>query len=196
MKCIVQRLRVDVRKSSKINFRGGDRCETGKPYEHLKQLRLPMTGEIRVQPNPKYLESVANQLRLTCAKTRPTPGTDTSCDNGCYTSAEALNSTTFFTNQSKTGERQVFRASSTATFTRTLACVRFRKHSVWHCPETTCAYRRRQVMNQPETFVEHMLPTAQCVRVRPNSAVVKIKNSWMDARYRTEKKHQQKTTDK
>ena len=24
------------------NFKGGDRCETGKPYEHLKQLRLPM----------------------------------------------------------------------------------------------------------------------------------------------------------
>ena len=28
-----------------INFKGGDRCETGKPYEHLKRLRLPMTGE-------------------------------------------------------------------------------------------------------------------------------------------------------
>ena len=33
-----------------------------------------MTGETRMQPNPKYLESVANQLGLTCAKTRPTPG--------------------------------------------------------------------------------------------------------------------------
>ena len=57
-----------------INFKGGDRCETGKPYEHLKRPRLPMSGETRIQPNPKYLESVANQLGLTCAKTRPTPG--------------------------------------------------------------------------------------------------------------------------
>ena len=31
-----------------INFKGGDRGETGKPYEHLKQLRLPMTGETRI----------------------------------------------------------------------------------------------------------------------------------------------------
>ena len=57
-----------------INFKGGDRCETGTPYEHLKRLRLPMTGETRMQPNPKYLEFVANQLGLTGAKTRPTPG--------------------------------------------------------------------------------------------------------------------------
>ena len=56
-----------------INFKGGDRCETGKPYEHLKRLQLRMTGETRIQPNPKYLESVANQLGLTCAMTRPTP---------------------------------------------------------------------------------------------------------------------------
>ena len=57
-----------------INFKGGDRCETGKPYEHLKRPRVPMTAETRVQPNPKYLESGADQLGLTCAKTRPTPG--------------------------------------------------------------------------------------------------------------------------
>ena len=30
----------------------------GKPHEHLKRLRLPMTGETRVQPNPKHPESV------------------------------------------------------------------------------------------------------------------------------------------
>ena len=33
-----------------------------------------MTGETRTQPNPKHLEFVANQLGLTGAKTRPTPG--------------------------------------------------------------------------------------------------------------------------
>ena len=27
-----------------INVKGSDRCETGKPYEHLKRLLLPMTG--------------------------------------------------------------------------------------------------------------------------------------------------------
>ena len=43
-------------------------------YEHLKRLRLPMAGETRTQPNPKHLEFVANQLGLTGAKTRPTPG--------------------------------------------------------------------------------------------------------------------------
>ena len=43
-------------------------------YEHLKRLRLPMTGETRTQPNPKHLEFVANQLALTGAMTRPTPG--------------------------------------------------------------------------------------------------------------------------
>ena len=57
-----------------INFKGGDRCETRKPYEHLKRLRLPMTGETRIQPNPKHLDFVANQLGLTSAKTRPTSG--------------------------------------------------------------------------------------------------------------------------
>ena len=45
-----------------INFRCGDRCETRKPYEHLKRLRLPMTGEIRIQPNPSTL----NLLRTNC----------------------------------------------------------------------------------------------------------------------------------
>ena len=51
-----------------------DRCEIGKPDEHLKRLRLPMTGETRIQPNPKHLEFVAAQLGLTGAKTRPPPG--------------------------------------------------------------------------------------------------------------------------
>ena len=35
-----------------INFKGGDRCLTGKPLEHLKRLRLPMVGETRIQANP------------------------------------------------------------------------------------------------------------------------------------------------
>ena len=39
----------------------------GEPYEHLKRLRIPMTDETRIQPNAKYLASVANQLRLTGA---------------------------------------------------------------------------------------------------------------------------------
>ena len=60
--------------SLEINLKGGDRCETGKPYEHLKRLRLPMIGETRVQPNPKHLDFVATQLGLTGAKTRPTAG--------------------------------------------------------------------------------------------------------------------------
>ena len=57
-----------------INFKGGNGCETEKPYEYLKRLRFPMTGETRIQPNPKYLESVANQLGLRYAKTRPISG--------------------------------------------------------------------------------------------------------------------------
>ena len=57
-----------------INFKGGDRCETGKPCAHLKRLRLPMTGETRIQPNPKHLKFVANHLGPTGAKTRPTSG--------------------------------------------------------------------------------------------------------------------------
>ena len=56
-----------------INFKEVDRCELEKPYEDLKRLRIPMTEETRIQPNPKYLKSVANRLGLTCAK-RPTPG--------------------------------------------------------------------------------------------------------------------------
>ena len=76
---MAQRLRADEKKiiehlALEINFKGGDRCETGKPHEHLKRLRLSMTGETRIQPNPKHLEFVANQLGLTGAKTRPTPG--------------------------------------------------------------------------------------------------------------------------
>ena len=53
--------------AQEINFKGGDRCETGKPYEHLKRLRLPMIGETRIQPIPKHLEFVANHLGLTKA---------------------------------------------------------------------------------------------------------------------------------
>ena len=60
--------------SREIEFKGGDGCELGKPYEYLKRLRIPMTDETRIQPNAQYLESVAHQLGLTGAKTRPTPG--------------------------------------------------------------------------------------------------------------------------
>ena len=65
--------------SREIEFRRGDGCESGKPHEHLKRLRIPMTDETRKQPNAKYLESVANRLGLTGAKTRPTPGVLTHC---------------------------------------------------------------------------------------------------------------------
>ena len=41
--------------------------------ENVKDL-LPMTGETRIQPNPKHLEFVANLLGPTSAKTKPTPG--------------------------------------------------------------------------------------------------------------------------
>ena len=60
--------------SREIEFKGGNGCELGKPYEHRKRLRIPMTDETRVQPNTTKLESVAYQLGLTGAKTRPTPG--------------------------------------------------------------------------------------------------------------------------
>ena len=74
---MVQRLRVDANKSSEmsreIEFKGGDGCELVKPYEHFKRLRIPVTDETRIQSNAKYLQSVANQLGLTGAKTRPTP---------------------------------------------------------------------------------------------------------------------------
>ena len=45
-----------------------------KPCEHLKRLRIPMTDGTRIQPNAKYLESVAYQLGLTDATRRPTRG--------------------------------------------------------------------------------------------------------------------------
>ena len=64
---MVQRLRVDANNSS-------EKSELKKPYEHLKRLRMSVTDETRKRPNAKYLESVANQSWLTCAKTRPTPG--------------------------------------------------------------------------------------------------------------------------
>ena len=54
--------------------KGSDGCQWGKPYEHLKRPRILMTDETRIQPNTKYLESVVDQLGLTGAKTRPTPG--------------------------------------------------------------------------------------------------------------------------
>ena len=60
--------------SREIDSKGGDGCEFGKPYEHPKRLRRPMTEETRTEPNTKCLESVAYQSGLTGAKTRPTPG--------------------------------------------------------------------------------------------------------------------------
>ena len=73
-----------------IHFKGGDRCETGRPYEHLKRLRLPMTGETRTQPNPKYLESFCEPAGTDrCEDTTDSWCTVTSCDNGCYTSADS-----------------------------------------------------------------------------------------------------------
>ena len=60
--------------SREIEFKSSDGFELRKPYEHLKRLRIPMTDETRIQLDTKYLESVAYQLELTCAKTRPTPG--------------------------------------------------------------------------------------------------------------------------
>ena len=62
--------------SREMEFKGSDGCELGKPYEHLKRLRTPMKDETRIQPNNKYLNSTADQLGLTGAKTRPTPGMD------------------------------------------------------------------------------------------------------------------------
>ena len=60
--------------SREIEFKGGDECECGKAYEHLKRLRIPMIDETRIHPNTKYLESVAYEVGLTGAETRPTPG--------------------------------------------------------------------------------------------------------------------------
>ena len=57
--------------SREIEFKGSDGFEMEKPYEHLKRLRTPMTDETRIQPNAKCLESVAYQLGLTGAQTRP-----------------------------------------------------------------------------------------------------------------------------
>ena len=55
--------------SREIEFKGGDGRELGKPYEHLKRLRMPMTDETRIQPNTKYLEAVSYHLGLTGAVT-------------------------------------------------------------------------------------------------------------------------------
>ena len=59
--------------SREIEFKGGDGCEMGKPHEHFKRLRIPMTDETRIQPNTKYLGSVAH-VGLPGVETRPTPG--------------------------------------------------------------------------------------------------------------------------
>ena len=56
-----------------INFKGGDRCETGKLYERLKRLRF-LTGEHEYNQIRNTWNFVANQLGLTGMKTRPTPG--------------------------------------------------------------------------------------------------------------------------
>ena len=48
--------------SREIESKGGDGCELGKPYEHPKRLRRPMTEETRTEPNTRCLESVAYQL--------------------------------------------------------------------------------------------------------------------------------------
>ena len=55
--------------SHEIEFKASDGCELGKPYEHLKRLRMPMTDETRIQPNTKYLEAVSYHLGLTGAMT-------------------------------------------------------------------------------------------------------------------------------
>ena len=60
--------------SHEIGSKGGDGFEFGKPYEHLRRLRIPKTSETRIQPDTKYLEPVAHHLGLTCAKTRPNIG--------------------------------------------------------------------------------------------------------------------------
>ena len=57
-----------------IEFEGGDGCELGKPYEHLKRLQTSIKDGTRIQPNNKYVRSTADQLGLTGAKTRTTPG--------------------------------------------------------------------------------------------------------------------------
>ena len=51
--------------SREIEFKRGDGCELEKQFEHLKRLRILMTDETRIQPNAKYLESVAYQFGLT-----------------------------------------------------------------------------------------------------------------------------------
>ena len=55
--------------SRQIDFKGGDRCEWWKKYQHPKRLRTTLKGETRPQPNTKYLESVADQLGLTGSET-------------------------------------------------------------------------------------------------------------------------------
>ena len=50
--------------SREMELKGGDGCELGKPCEHCKRLRIPMTDETRVQPNTEYPVSVADQMRL------------------------------------------------------------------------------------------------------------------------------------
>ena len=63
--------------SRQIEFKRSDGYEWRKSCEHLKRLRTPMKDEMRLQPNTKYLESVADQLGLTGTKPRPTPGVPT-----------------------------------------------------------------------------------------------------------------------
>ena len=69
-----------------INFKGGDRCETGKPYEHLKRLRLPTTGETRITTKPETSGICCEPIGTDRWEDETDPwSTVTSCDNGCYT---------------------------------------------------------------------------------------------------------------
>ena len=55
----------------RLNSRGG--CELGKPYEHIKELPIPMTDKPRIQFITTYLQCAAYQLGLTGGTTRRTP---------------------------------------------------------------------------------------------------------------------------
>ena len=52
----------------KISYR-----QAGDKFMHLKRERLLLKDAIRINPNPRYLEGVTQQLGLSAAKTAPTP---------------------------------------------------------------------------------------------------------------------------
>ena len=59
--------------SREIEFKGGDARLLEQPSKHLERQRTTLKNETRLQPNKKYLDTVAHQLELTTAQPASSP---------------------------------------------------------------------------------------------------------------------------